>query len=117
MLLVAEFWATRLPAVRQGMVISLNPKLDSDTYRPHARGMGHVDDEDKNTVTIRDGIAHTREGMGRAEIQKYRFGSFAHTREGMGILVTDFSVAKYRPHARGRGMGKTPKLDSSKYRP
>lgn len=34
---VAENRATRLPAVRQGMVISLNPKLDSDTYRPHMR--------------------------------------------------------------------------------
>lgn len=66
-------------------------------YRPHARGMGHVDDEDKNTVAIRDGIAHTREGM--------------------GILVTDFSLTKYRPHARGRGMGKNAKLRSSKYRP
>lgn len=31
--------------------------------------------EDKNTVTIRDGsAARTREGMGRGEIQKYRFG-------------------------------------------
>lgn len=84
-------------------------------YRPHARGMGHVDDEDKNTVTIRDGIAHTREGMGEG-MPKIGQTS-ARTRKGMVILVTDFSLTKYRPHARGRGMGKTPKLDSSKYRP
>lgn len=43
-------------------------------------------------------------GKGRGEIQNCRFGSFAHTREGMGILVTDFSLTKYRPHTRGMGL-------------
>lgn len=106
-LLVAEFWATRLPAVRQGMVKTQNwilihtahtcardgqdTKIGFFKVSP-ARARGWAAGRFKSTVLV-------------GEIQNCRFGSFAHMREGMGVGTGYLKrVCGFCPPARGDGV-------------